>query len=261
MLLANKEVAEFMFKGMEKKKMKGAFVYRIHELPNKEKISNLALFTKALGYHLDEEGGGVTARALNKLMKSVDGKPEEFLIKTAAIRSMAKAIYSTRNIGHFGLGFTYYTHFTSPIRRYPDLMVHRLLERFLKGGKIDQDEVAKYENMAMDATQKEIAAAEAERASIKYKQVEFMLNKIGQEFEATISGVSEWGIFVEEIETKAEGMIRLKNMTDDTYVLDEKNYCIIGSQTKKKFSLGDKVKVKLNDADLDKKILDFTLVT
>ncbi len=260
MLLANKEVAEFMFKGMENKKMKGAFVYRIHELPNKEKIANLALFTKALGYHLDEDEGVVTAGALNKLMKDVDGKPEEFLIKTAAIRSMAKAVYSTRNIGHFGLGFTYYTHFTSPIRRYPDLMVHRLLERFLKGGKIDQDEVAKYESMAMDATQKEIAAAEAERASIKYKQVEFMLDKVGQEFEATISGVSEWGIYVEEVETKAEGMIRLKNMTDDTYILDEKNYCIVGSQTKKKFSLGDKVKVKLNDADLDKKILDFILV-
>jgi len=260
MLLANREVAEFMYKGIEKAKSKGAFVYRIHELPNKEKIINLAVFAKALGYNLDEEDGEVTAGALNRLMKSIDGGVHESLIKTATIRSMAKAVYSTRNIGHFGLGFTYYTHFTSPIRRYPDLMVHRLLFRFLNGGVIEQDEVAKYERLSMEATQKEISASEAERASIKYKQVEFMLGKIGQEFDATISGVSEWGIYVEEVETKAEGMVRLRNMTDDMYILDEKNYCIVGTQKKKKYSLGDRVRVKLNDANLDKKILDFALI-
>ncbi len=260
MLLANREVAEFMYKNIEKAKLKSAFIYRIHDEPNKEKIMNLGIFIKALGYDLDAEDGEVTAADMNKLLKQVEGKPEESLIKTAAIRSMAKAIYSTRNIGHFGLGFEYYTHFTSPIRRYPDLLVHRLLFRFLTGGAIEQNEMVKYENMAADASQKEISASEAERASIKYKQVEFMLSKVGQEFDATISGVSEWGIYVEEIETKAEGMVRLKNMTDDNYVLDEKNYAIVGTTTKKKFTLGDSVKVKLTDADLDKRILDFVLI-
>ena len=257
MLLANREVAEYMFTNIEKTKSKGAFVYRIHDEPNKEKIMNLNIFVKALGYDLDAEDGEVTASDLNNLMKQVDGKPEEALIKTAAIRSMAKAVYSTRNIGHFGLGFEYYTHFTSPIRRYPDIMVHRFVSRFLEQGPIEQNEMVKYENMAADASQKEISAAEAERASIKYKQVEFMLGKIGQEFDATVSGVSEWGIYVEEVETKAEGMVRLKNMTDDLYILDEKNYAIVGSTNKKKFTLGDSVRVKLIDANLDKKILDF----
>jgi ribonuclease R len=260
MLLANREVAEYMFKAMQESQVKGAFIYRIHDVPDPEKIMNLSTFAKALGYDLDAEDGEVTAGELNKLLKAVDGKPEESLIKTAAIRSMSKAIYSTRNIGHFGLGFTYYTHFTSPIRRYPDLLVHRLLFRYLTKGKIGQDEFASFEKLCMDATQKEISASEAERASIKYKQVEFMLGKIGQEFDATISGVSEWGIYVEENETKAEGMVRLKNMTDDTYVLDQKNYAIVGTTTKKKYTLGDSVRVKLDNADLDKKILDFLFV-
>lgn len=257
MLLANREVAQYMTENIEKSGQKSAFIYRIHAAPDPEKIINLSTFIRALGYNLETTDGEVTASQLNELLKEVTGKPEESLIKTAAIRSMAKAVYSTRNIGHFGLGFTYYTHFTSPIRRYPDLMVHRLLFRFLTGGKIVQDELITYEKRCLDATQKEIAAAEAERASIKYKQVEFMLKKIGQEFDATISGVSEWGIYVEEVETKAEGMVRLKNMTDDTYALDQKNYAIVGTNTKKKFTLGDKVKVKLITADLDKKILDF----
>lgn len=260
MLLANREVAKYMYDGIKKLNNKSAMIYRIHDLPNEEKIANLNIFTKALGYDLGADDGEVTAEDMNNLMKQVTGKPEESLIKTAAIRSMSKAIYSTRNIGHFGLGFKFYTHFTSPIRRYPDLLVHRLLYRFLHHGKVEQDEIAKYETMAHDATEKEIMAAEAERASIKYKQVEFMLGKIGQDFEGTISGVSEWGIYVEEVETKAEGMVRLKNMTDDIYVLDEKNYRIVGQQSKKEYRLGDRVKVKLMDADLDKKILDFQFI-
>jgi ribonuclease R len=260
MLLANRSVAEYMYKEIENTKSKSPFIYRIHEEPDKEKIMNLGVFIKALGYDLDAEGGEITAAQMNKLLKQVEGKPEESLIKTAAIRSMAKAVYSTRNIGHFGLGFNYYTHFTSPIRRYPDLLVHRLLFRFLNGGKIEPNEVATYQRMADDATQKEIAASDAERASIKYKQVEFMLGNVGKEFDATISGVSEWGVYVEENETKAEGMVRFRNMTDDNYVLDQKNYAVVGTATKKKYTLGDKVRVKLIAADLDKRILDFVFV-
>jgi ribonuclease R len=260
MLLANRSVAEYMYKEIENTKSKSAFIYRIHDEPDKEKIINLGVFIKALGYDLDAEDGEITAADMNKLLKQVEGKPEESLIKTAAIRSMAKAVYSTRNIGHFGLGFTYYTNFTSPIRRYPDLLVHRLLYRFINGGKVEPDEMATYQRMADDATQKEIAASDAERASIKYKQVEFMLGNIGKEFDATISGVSEWGVYVEETETKAEGMVRFRNMTDDNYILDQKNYAVVGTTTKKKYTLGDKVRVKLLDANLDKKILDFAFI-
>ncbi len=258
MLLANREVATFMH--MESAKSKGAFVYRIHDAPDREKIVNLATFVKALGFELRHQDGETTAQDISRMLKSVTGTPAEALVKTAAVRAMSKAVYSTSNIGHFGLAFEYYTHFTSPIRRYPDLMVHRLLQRFLKQGKIEQDEVIKYQKLCDDSSEREMEAAEAERASIKYKQVEYMESRVGQEFDATISGVSEWGIYVEETNTKAEGMVKLREMKDDFYELNEKLYAIVGKSTGKKFSLGDKVRVKLMSADPDKKVLDFTLI-
>ncbi|MFO0718838.1 MAG: ribonuclease R [Candidatus Paceibacterota bacterium] len=260
MLLANREVAQVVFEVNEKSKKGEAFVYRIHPEPNSEKIANLAIFLKALGFELKQKDGNVSAKDISAMLKKVEGSSSESLIKTATLRSMAKAIYSTRNIGHFGLGFEYYTHFTSPIRRYPDLIVHRLLQRQLTKGKVEQNEFEKYEKISMEASEQEISAAEAERASIKYKQVEYMSSRIGQEFEGTISGISEWGIYIEETETKCEGMAKIRDMKDDTYELDEKNYSLIGTKTGKKYSLGDKVKFKVTNADLDRKTLDFILI-
>ena len=194
------------------------------------------------------------------MLRSVDGSPAEMLIKTAAIRSMSKAVYSTSNIGHFGLAFEFYTHFTSPIRRYPDLMVHRLLYRFLTSGQIEQDEIIKYQRLCDESSERELEAAEAERASIKYKQVEYMQDHIGEEFDAIVSGVSEWGIYVEETNTKAEGMVKLRDMKDDFYELNEKLYAIVGKNTGKKYSLGDKIRVKLVASDPERKTLDFTFI-
>ena len=259
MLLANREVATHMH-AANGKNSRAAFVYRIHDAPDREKIVNLATFVKALGFELKNKEGETTAEDISRMLRSVDGSPAEMLVKTAAVRAMSKAIYSTSNIGHFGLAFEYYTHFTSPIRRYPDLMVHRLLLRFLTKGKIEQDEIIKYQRLCSESSERELEAAQAERASIKYKQVEYMQEHIGEKFEAIISGVSEWGIYVEELNTKAEGMVKLRDMKDDFYELSEKLYAIVGKNTGKKYSLGDKVRVKLTASDPERKTLDFVFV-
>lgn len=258
MLLANREVATYMHGANAN--TRAAFVYRVHDAPDREKIINLSTFVKALGFELKNKDGETTAEDISRMLKSVTGTPAEMLVKTAAIRAMQKAVYSTANIGHFGLAFEFYTHFTSPIRRYPDLMVHRLLQRYLTHGKIEQDELMKYQRLCDDSSEREMEAAEAERASIKYKQVEYMESRVGQEFEAMVSGVSEWGVYVEEVETKAEGMVKLRDMKDDFYELNEKLYAIVGSKTGKRYSLGDRVRVKLVAADPERKTLDFAFV-
>jgi ribonuclease R len=258
MLLSNREVAQFMWKANERNQ--GAFLYRIHDVPVLEKIDNLTILVKALGYHLPVTKKGVAVKDLKNLFKQIAGTTEESLIKTAAIRSMAKAVYSTQNIGHYGLAFEYYTHFTSPIRRYADLVVHRLLHRELTGGKMAKGEASKFQKIADDNSEKEIKAAEAERASIKYKQVEYMREHLNESFDGTISGVTEWGIYVEEKETKCEGMIKIRDMSDDEYTFNEKTYSITGARTKKKYALGDTIRFKVVGADLEKKTLDYALV-
>lgn len=260
MLLANKEVAELVFRARAKKQSKEPFIYRIHDLPDRERIANLGIFLKALGHELTIRGGNVSAKDLTALFKKIEGRAEESMIKTAAIRSMAKAVYSTINIGHFGLSFDYYTHFTSPIRRYADLLVHRVLFHHLQGTSIPPNEWHSYEKMARENSEQEIAAAEAERDSKKYKQVEYMQGHIGESFDGIISGVTEWGMYIEEKDTRCEGMVKLRDLPGDFYVLEEKSYSLVGQKTKKRYTLGDKVRFKVTGADLERKTLDFALV-
>jgi len=257
MLLANKKVAEFIAK-KGKGKQKYTFVYRSHDSPNLENLGNFALFAARFGYKINMKSDKDIAKSLNFLMEDVEGKKEQNVLTQLAIRSMAKAVYTTRKTSHYGLAFDHYTHFTSPIRRYPDVMVHRLLAAYLNGERsANEDE---YETAASHSSAMEKRAADAERASIKYKQVEYLEENVGKLFMGIISGVTEWGMYVELIENKCEGMIRLKDIADDFYVLDEKNYCIIGQRKKKKYQLGDEVKVKVKKVDLSKRQIDFSLV-
>ena len=257
MLLANRKVAEFIAK-KGKGKHKYTFVYRAHDSPKPESLKNFAEFALKFGHKISTKSDRDTARSLNKLMADVEGTKEQNVLTSLAIRSMAKAIYTTKSSSHYGLAFDFYTHFTSPIRRYPDVMVHRLLEHYLNGG--DNVNAEHYEKMCQHASQMEKKAADAERASIKYKQAEYLQDNIGNIYAGIISGVTEWGMYVEIEENKCEGMIRLRDISDDFYTLDEKNYCIVGQRKKRKYQLGDEVKIKVKRVDLGKRQIDFSLV-
>lgn len=258
MLLANRKVAEFIGKNRGRgANAERTFVYRVHDEPNLDKLASFKSFITKFGYNFKAESGKAVSREMNRLMVKIKDKSEENLISTLAIRTMAKAYYTTDNIGHYGLAFGYYTHFTSPIRRYPDMMVHRLLANYLAGGKSPDKEV--YEKLCEHSSEMEVRAAEAERASIKYKMVEFMLDRIGQEFDGHISGVTEWGIFVELDDTHIEGLVSMRDMTDDFYEFNSDDYAIVGRRTRKTYTLGDAVRIKVMRADLARKQLDFHL--
>jgi ribonuclease R len=257
MLLANRATAEFVGKTSKGKAAK-TFVYRIHDLPDPEKLDNFSTFIHRFGYRLKTSGSKTdVSKGINQLLDEVQGKREQNLIEVVAVRSMAKAVYSTHNIGHYGLAFDYYTHFTSPIRRYPDMMVHRLLEKYLSGGRSVAQ--AKYEDVCKHCSTMEQTAAGAERASTKYKQVEFMSERLGMVFDGVISGVTEWGLYVEINENKCEGMVPIRDLDDDFYEFDEKNYCLTGRRTKRQYLLGDPIAIKVVRANLEKKQLDFVL--
>ncbi|HKI88020.1 MAG TPA: ribonuclease R [Draconibacterium sp.] len=255
MLLANKRVAEFIGKQKQKKSAK-TFVYRIHDKPDPDKLVSFNTFIHRFGYGIQLTTPNAISNSMNNLLNNVKGKKEQNVVETLAIRTMAKAEYSTRNIGHYGLGFDYYTHFTSPIRRYPDMMVHRLLEKYLDSGRSVNEQ--KYENLCRHSSDMETKAANAERSSIKYKQVEFMQDYIGKIYPGVISGVTDWGIYV-ELENKIEGMVPIRELDDDFYIFDEKNYALVGRHKHKKYQLGDDVTVKIWRTNLERKQLDFLL--
>ncbi len=258
MLLANKTVATFIEKPQGHKRAK-AFVYRVHDMPDPGKLSDLSKIARAFGYKVKESGSAREVnRSINRMLAEVKGKGEENFLSTLAIRSMAKAVYTTENIGHYGLGFDFYTHFTSPIRRYPDMMVHRLLDRYMNGGR--SVNVAKLEEQCKHSSDMEQLASNAERSSIKYKQVEYMGDHLGETFDGVISGVTEWGLYVELNENLCEGLVPVRDLADDYYDFDERNYCLIGRRHNVRYRLGDEVKVRVARTSLERKQLDFVLV-
>jgi len=257
MLLANRKVAEFI--GTEKgRPSKNTFIYRTHDEPNVDKLAALQGIIKKFGYSINTETKASTSESLNRLLADVHGKAESNMVETLAIRTMSKAEYTTQNIGHYGLAFDYYSHFTSPIRRYPDVMTHRLLQHYLDGGKTPKADL--YEEKCKHSSKMEELAAKAERSSIKYMQIKYMQDHQDAEFEGVISGVTEWGIYVEISENKCEGMVRIRDIKSDYYIFDEKQYAIVGQSTKKIYQLGDIVTVKVKNTDLERKHLDFRLI-
>ncbi len=258
MLLANRKVAEYIGKNKLGLPTNKTFVYRVHDKPDMAKVEDLQRIAKNLGYELRIDSVENLTKSLNKLLQDVKGKPEQNIIETLAIRTMSKAKYTTENIGHYGLAFDYYTHFTSPIRRYPDVMVHRLLQHYLNGGKSPDKTI--YEEKCEHSTEREILATKAERDSIKYMQVKYMEDHQNKMFKGVITGVTEWGIYVEIIENKCEGMVRVRDIQDDFYTFDEKQYALVGQANGNKYTLGDEIMVKVKRTDLERKQMDFLIV-
>lgn len=258
MLLANRRVAEQMSK--KKNGVQGVFLYRIHDLPNKERMKDLVIFLKRLGYNMKLVNGVIPSEQINILVGKLEHNPLRDTVHSAIIRTMAKAIYSTKNIGHYGLGFKSYTHFTSPIRRYPDIVVHRLLSYMLEGKTIPKERMLEYEKISSEASHREKEAAEAERDSIKYKQVEYMSTRVGSKYTGTITGVTEWGLYIEDDKTKCEGMVRMRDLTDDYYTFEKKYMSIRGNKTHKRYTLGDKVNFRVKGVDRNKKTIDYAII-
>lgn len=258
MLLANKHVA--LYGSKDKFKKDRVFIYRIHNEPDKEKIADLKEYLKLLGYSLNERRGTIPPEEFNRLFKELEGKNEKETVQTVVIRSMQKAIYSTKNLGHYGLAFPFYTHFTSPIRRYPDVIAHRLLEDYLNGKKIDSDKAGFYEKLMNHCTEREIEAAEAERSSIKYKQVEYMSSRIGQEFEGVITSLNEWVMYVSEKTTRSEGVVKISSIKTDSFTYDAKKMMLVSKNSSKIIRIGDEIKIKVLNVDVERQNIEYEFI-